>query len=149
MKKGSRFFRGQLAKMISNEKVEGIRSASHQAYVLCVCSHLLKRSSRFKSYFCLMMSDENDDTNMLVLQSGNVIGLHVLVIYKYVVRFHASSPFFASYIVTEHSGPTPGITRRPARLLYMTSSASAVGCMPLLGAPMTAVSRHFSPAQTN
>jgi hypothetical protein len=28
---------------------------------------------------------------------------------------------------------TPGITRRPERLCYMTSGVSAVGCMPLLG----------------
>jgi hypothetical protein len=48
---------------------------------------------------------------MLVLQSGNIIGLHVLVIYKYVARFHASPLFFARCIVTKHSGPTPRITR--------------------------------------
>jgi hypothetical protein len=49
---------------------------------------------------------------MLVLQGGNVIGLHALVIYKYIVRFHAFSRFFARRLVTEHGGPTPGITRR-------------------------------------
>lgn len=111
VKIGGRLFRGQLAQVISDVKIEGIRPARRQAHVLRVCPHTLKRVSRFDSYFCLMMSDENDDTNMLVMQSGNVIGLHVLVIYKYVVRLHASSPFFATSIITERSGPTPGITR--------------------------------------
>ena len=47
---------------------------------------------------------------------------------------HRPWPLIQPAVISpRNSNLTPGITRRPTRLMYMRGSVSAVGCMPLLG----------------
>ena len=51
------------------------------------------------------------------------------VIYKLLYLYFTLSSFARTGNI---GGLTPGITRRPERLIYMRAVVSAVGCMPLL-----------------